>query len=60
MSETVQETSEATRNEDTEAPAADSAGHDAVLVREGDVAGDYLERLLDLLDYDGDLSLIHI
>lgn len=58
MSETVQETSEAPRSEDTEAPAADSAGSsDAVLVREGDVAGDYLERLLDLLDYDGDIDL---
>ena len=30
---------------------------DDVLVREGDVAGDYLERLLDLLDYDGDIDL---
>ena len=28
-----------------------------VLVREGDLAGDYLERLLDLLDYDGDIDL---
>lgn len=27
------------------------------LVREGDIAGDYLERLLDLLDYDGDIDL---
>ena len=27
------------------------------LVREGDVAGDYLERLLDVLDYDGDIDL---
>jgi spoIIIJ-associated protein len=26
------------------------------LVREGDIAGDYLERLLDVLDYDGDIS----
>ena len=30
---------------------------DDLLVREGDVAGDYLERLLDLLDYDGDIDL---
>jgi spoIIIJ-associated protein len=30
---------------------------DDVLVREGDIAGDYLERLLDLLDYDGDIDL---
>lgn len=28
-----------------------------LLVQEGDVAGDYLERLLDLLDYDGDIDL---
>ena len=30
---------------------------DALLVREGDVAGDYLERLLDILDVDGDIDL---
>lgn len=28
-----------------------------LLVHEGDIAGDYLERLLDLLDYDGDIDL---
>jgi spoIIIJ-associated protein len=28
-----------------------------LLVREGDVAGDYLERLLDILDKDGDIDL---
>lgn len=28
-----------------------------LLVKEGDVAGDYLERLLDLVDYDGDIDL---
>jgi spoIIIJ-associated protein len=35
------------------------AGGDAesLLVREGDVAGDYLERLLDILDVDGDIDL---
>ena len=27
------------------------------LVQEGDVAGDYLERLLDILDVDGDIDL---
>ena len=26
-------------------------------MREGDIAGDYLERLLDILDYDGDIDL---
>jgi spoIIIJ-associated protein len=28
-----------------------------LLVQEGDVAGDYLERLLDVVDYDGDIDL---
>lgn len=28
-----------------------------LLVQEGDVAGDYLERLLDILDVDGDIDL---
>jgi spoIIIJ-associated protein len=32
-------------------------GADALLVREGDVAADYLERLLDIVDYDGDIDL---
>jgi spoIIIJ-associated protein len=35
---------------------ADDEGDDP-LVREGDVAGDYLERLLDILDVDGDIDL---
>ncbi|WP_223840387.1 Jag family protein [Saccharopolyspora pogona] len=30
---------------------------EGLLVQEGDIAGDYLERLLDLLDYDGDIDL---
>lgn len=37
---------------------ADGGGvSDDLLVREGDVAGDYLERLLDILDVDGDIDL---
>jgi spoIIIJ-associated protein len=39
-------------DEDDDAPAGDDP-----LVREGDVAGDYLERLLDILDVDGDIDL---
>ncbi|MGH4006805.1 MAG: protein jag [Pseudonocardiaceae bacterium] len=31
--------------------------NEELLVQEGDVAGDYLERLLDLVDYDGDIDL---
>lgn len=27
------------------------------LVEEGEVAGDYLEQLLDILDFDGDIDL---
>lgn len=43
------------------APPAESAVKaptaEEQLIREGDIAGDYLERLLDLLDYDGDIDL---
>jgi spoIIIJ-associated protein len=35
----------------------EDGGSDDLLVREGDVAGDYLERLLDILDVDGDIDL---
>ena len=35
----------------------DDEDGEALLVREGDVAGDYLERLLDILDKDGDIDL---
>ena len=36
---------------DTETSTAD------LLVREGDIAGDYLERLLDIADVDGDIDM---
>jgi spoIIIJ-associated protein len=39
----------------TDAPEADSLN--ALLVQEGDIAADYLERLLDIADYDGDIDL---
>jgi spoIIIJ-associated protein len=42
--------------EDDEVEVEDATGDDP-LVREGDVAGDYLERLLDILDVDGDIDL---
>lgn len=43
----------------TEATDSDSGSgpSEALLVREGDIAGDYLERLLDIVDYDGDIDL---
>lgn len=46
---------------DDEAGAGESmrnvAPSEELLVEEGDAAGDYLERLLDLVDYDGDIDL---
>lgn len=41
----------------TEAPAVEVLTGSALLVREGDIAGDFLERLLDIVDYDGDLDM---
>ena len=43
-------------DEDTDEDDDDEQG-EGLLVREGDVAGDYLERLLDILDVDGDIDL---
>jgi spoIIIJ-associated protein len=39
------------------AESGGSASAEELLVREGDIAADYIERLLDLLDYDGDLDI---
>src|SRR5256885_6823365 len=39
-----------------DAPAGEEGGN-SLLVREGDIAADYLERLLDIVDYDGDIDL---
>jgi spoIIIJ-associated protein len=49
----------------TEATTHDTAGDDngtesdanALLIEEGDIAADYLERLLDIIDFDGDIDL---
>ncbi len=40
----------------TDAPAAPVSDGD-LLVQEGDIAGDYLERLLDIADVDGDIDM---
>lgn len=49
---------------DTASPASATASPDpeekdsaSLLVQEGDIAADYLERLLDIVDYDGDIDL---
>lgn len=39
------------------ADVQDKPSGEDLLIQEGDVAGDYLERLLDILDYDGDIDL---
>jgi len=55
MSETTTTTADRDETEPA-APAAGPTGAD-LLIREGDIAGDYLERLLDIVDYDGDIDL---
>jgi spoIIIJ-associated protein len=41
-----------------ETPATLQEGpEEDLLIQEGDIAADYLERLLDILDYDGDLDM---
>jgi spoIIIJ-associated protein len=42
---------------DAESDADEDRSNEDLLVREGDIAGDYLERLLDIVDYDGDIDL---
>jgi len=59
--ESVDDTEEADEadeaEEDDEDDDDEMRSGDDPLVREGDVAGDYLERLLDILDVDGDIDL---
>ncbi len=38
-------------------PDVDEGAPNAALINEGDIAADYLERLLDIVDYDGDIDL---
>lgn len=64
MSETVQDPSQVAAEAPEEAPeevqderGASAGNTETLLVQEGDVAGDYLEKLLDVLDYDGDIDL---
>jgi spoIIIJ-associated protein len=54
-------TEEAAATENGAAPEEDAADEpddlEERLVAEGEIAGDYLEELLDLLDFDGDIDL---
>ncbi|EHY89659.1 Jag family protein [Saccharomonospora azurea] len=45
------------QNDTAPAVVSDADDNEDLLVQEGDIAGDYLERLLDILDYDGDIDL---
>jgi len=42
---------------DTATPARKPGDREDRLVAEGEIAGDYLEELLDVLDFDGDIDL---
>lgn len=42
---------------EADADVSDSPDLEERLVAEGEIAGDYLEELLDLLDFDGDIDL---
>jgi len=42
---------------DENSPTNGGLSRHELLVAEGDAAGDYLERLLDILDFDGDIDL---
>lgn len=62
VAETLQEVSVSDDSGDggsdqAERVRGDGSVADDLLVNEGDIAGDYLERLLDVLDYDGDIDL---
>jgi spoIIIJ-associated protein len=46
-----------TASPEIEEGAPDAATGTELLVQEGDIAADYLERLLDIVDYDGDIDL---
>lgn len=52
---------EATQSEDATAvnddDDAEEVDEEDLLVEEGEIAGDYLEQLLDILDFDGDIDL---
>jgi spoIIIJ-associated protein len=57
MSETSTHAGESPATDTDQAPAPPAQADTDLLVREGDIAGDYVERLLDIVDYDGDIDL---
>jgi spoIIIJ-associated protein len=57
VSETEHETDVDTEVETDDTESAEGGDDSSLLVQEGDIAADYLERLLDIVDYDGDIDL---
>ncbi|HVE73981.1 MAG TPA: R3H domain-containing nucleic acid-binding protein [Mycobacteriales bacterium] len=57
MTETVSSEPAHDATEAEKPTASGSSDLQALLVREGDIAGDYLERLLDIADVDGDIDM---
>ena len=55
--EVLEEASEDTAADDGDTDTDTEADTEERLVAEGEIAGDYLEELLDLLDFDGDIDL---
>jgi spoIIIJ-associated protein len=51
------DTTELTEAVEAEEPVTKGEDLEERLVAEGEIAGDYLEELLDLLDFDGDIDL---
>lgn len=43
--------------ESDESEESDTTDAEEALIEEGEIAGDYLEQLLDVLDFDGDIDL---
>lgn len=55
--ETATDDAEAGPAEDDADDSDDAPDRGALLVQEGDIAADYLEQLLDIVDFDGDIDL---
>jgi spoIIIJ-associated protein len=55
--DTVDDLSAETDEADDDADDGDDDDDSSLLIQEGDIAADYLERLLDIVDFDGDIDL---
>ncbi|MGW0053031.1 MULTISPECIES: R3H domain-containing nucleic acid-binding protein [Nocardia] len=53
----VQDDASAVDDRDEATTEPDTTDAEEALIEEGEIAGDYLEQLLDVLDFDGDIDL---